>query len=279
MIPFFRTIGLFMPLAIAMTVDHITRHESNRVQVTHLKLPLPNLPPAFDGYTIAHISDMHIGHQAWVDIPRMQLYGNHAMAVKPDLIAITGDFADLDINPQTQRTLVEMLRPICAPDGVFGVTGNHDFDDDVDLVRRAVQRGGVTLLDNCHQVIQRGEQKLVIAGVDSARSGNPDLRAALEGVPKDACVILLAHEPDYADMVRWEHRVKLQLSGHTHGGQLILPFFGPPYLPSWGEKYIRGLYQLDGLKLYVNSGLGMRYPPLRRKAIAEITHITLQCAT
>lgn len=278
MISLFRTISWFLPLAMAMIVDRILRHGPNQVRVTHLTLPIKGLPPAFDGFTIGQISDMHIGKYAWIDIPRMRLYSDLLMGLKPDLIANTGDFADMDISPQTQRKLIQMLKPMTAPEGVFGVLGNHDYVDDADKVRCIVHQSNICLLENRHVVIRRGNQEIYIAGVSSAYDNSLDLQAALEGIPKDACIILLAHEPDFADMVRWDRRVKLQLSGHTHGGQLILPLIGAPYLPSWGEKYVRGLYTVDELNVYVNSGLGMHYPPLRNIATAEITHITLVCA-
>jgi uncharacterized protein len=103
-----------------------------------------------------------------------------------------------------------------------------------------------------------------------------DLVTALDGIPDDAATVLLAHEPDYADTVAIDQRVSLQLSGHSHGGQVRLPFYGALALPWLGEHYDMGLYDIDGLKLYVNRGVGMIAPYVRFNCRPEITEITLR---
>jgi predicted MPP superfamily phosphohydrolase len=142
-------------------------------------------------------------------------------------------------------------------------------------VSSAVELAGFTLLPNRHIVLSRGGANLYLAGVDDIWAQRQNLSAALEGIPPDSAVILLAHEPDYADEVAASGQVGLQLSGHTHGGQVRIPGWGAPVLPWLGQKYDAGLFQVGGMALYVNRGLGMAVPYVRFNCRPEITHITL----
>ncbi len=249
--------------------------EPRRVEVVRQEFYLKSLPPAFDGYTLTQISDLHLTrylgpeHHQWI--------AQQVNDLAADCIVITGDFLD-----RRDRSRVEMIPPalqdLSAPDGIFAVPGNHDYRFSIQKVTEAVRSVGVRMLMNEHVELKRGGQVLYLAGVDDISKYRQDLRAALDGIPDDGCVILLAHEPDYADRVSEDRRVALQLSGHTHGGQVRVPFLGavPSKLPPLARRYVIGRYQVGDLQLYVNRGLGLASLPVRFNCRPEITHITLR---
>lgn len=144
------------------------------------------------------------------------------------------------------------------------------------LVTQSVERAGVTVLHNRNIALRRGGQTLYLAGVDDVLESRHDLSAALRAIPTSAPTILLAHEPDYADIAARDPRILLQLSGHSHGGQVCLPGYGGLVFPLWGRKYTRGLYAVNQMTLYTNRGLGMVSLPLRFACRPEITLLTLQ---
>jgi len=174
--------------------------------------------------------------------------------------------------------LAEELARLSAPDGVYAILGNHDWWTDAKVVVGALRQAGVTTLQNEHVAIRRGLSRLYLAGVDDVMEARADLRAALQGVPEDAGVVLLAHEPDYADLAARDARVFLQLSGHVHGGQVRLPGMAPFARPPWGEKYPDGWYRVKKLQLYVNRGLGVSFPPVRLFCRPEVTLAILKAA-
>lgn len=247
--------------------------EPKRVNVKRLTIPLRRLPPLFDGFSIAHITDLHFG--GWMNGERMTALAARINALKPDVVAITGDFASR-INTTIARQLTDSLRELDAREGAYAVLGNHDHWTDVQAVSDAIREAGIQLMLNQSAMIERDGQHLVLAGVDDIWENRQDLDAALNGVSTDSCIILLAHEPDYADEVVQDGRVDLQLSGHSHGGQIRLPFIGALVLPVLAKNYNLGLYTIQDLKLYVNPGLGMLDPPVRFLCPSEITHITLR---
>jgi predicted MPP superfamily phosphohydrolase len=242
------------------------------VEVTRITIPLRHLPPQFDGYTLVHLSDMHLG--GWMTPKRLCAMCEYASELEPDVMAVTGDFVEgFWGNPLPDLT--RGLSALRAREHVVGVLGNHDHRHGAGQVSSAVELAGFTLLPNRHIVLSRGGANLYLAGVDDIWAQRQNLSAALEGIPPDSAVILLAHEPDYADEVAASGQVGLQLSGHTHGGQVRIPGWGAPVLPWLGQKYDAGLFQVGGMALYVNRGLGMAVPYVRFNCRPEITHITL----
>jgi predicted MPP superfamily phosphohydrolase len=143
------------------------------------------------------------------------------------------------------------------------------------VVAQAIQDGGARLLLNGHIALTREDATLYLAGVDDIWERQHDLSAALSGIPTNAPVVLLAHEPDYADEVTLTGKVGLQLSGHSHGGQVRLPLVGALELPWLGEKYDMGLYDVGGMALYVTRGVGMIAPHVRFNCRPEIAQIEL----
>jgi predicted MPP superfamily phosphohydrolase len=169
--------------------------------------------------------------------------------------------------------IVEAFSRLQAPAGVFAILGNHDHWTDAEQVCEAAREAGVTVLRNQGMALQEGA--LWLAGVDDVWEEKHDLEAALGGAPDESAVILLAHEPDYADEVAADGRVALQLSGHSHGGQVRFPYFGATVLPYLGRKYPFGLRQVGSMWLYTNRGVGVVSPPVRFNCRPEITLLTL----
>lgn len=246
--------------------------EPRWLRVERRALRLPRLPSAFDGFTLAQISDLHFGRA--VDPDYLIAACEQTTALRPDAIAVTGDFVSHLDNGEADLVATAVSR-LQAPAGVFAVLGNHDWWNSAAVVRKAVERGGAQILTNTSVPLQRGAEQLHIAGVDDIWENHHDLGAALSAVPADGAVVLLAHEPDYADTVAAVGRVDLMLSGHSHGGQVRLPLRGAPILPWLGQRYPAGWYQIDGLQLYTNRGLGTSELAVRFNCPPEITLFTL----
>jgi len=260
-------------MAAAALGLYATLIEPRWLRVTRLRLAVPGLPAAFEGYRLAFIADVHLG----VAINDRRLPGlvDTVNAQHPDLIAIGGDV----LTVQAGRP-IEVSRPLAAlraPDGVWGCLGNHDYFVGPRLARAALERAQVQVLANAHHVVRRGGAALVIAGVDDILHGRPDLAAALAEAP-DAPVILLAHEPDYARVAAAEPRITLMLAGHTHGGQVRLPGIGALLLPKLGHMYPSGMYQVGSMALYVTSGISTGRFVIRFNCRPEIAIITLERA-
>lgn len=197
-----------------------------------------------------------------------------ANALRPDLVALTGDFLTRD--PHAIGELALVLAHLHAPLGVYAVLGNHDLTSAEAALRRGLQRAGITLLVNEGVLVQKGGAHLFVAGLDECGRGAPDLDRAMQNrAAETAVTILLVHQPDYADVTAQDGRTALQLSGHTHGGQVRLPFWGPIILPTYGKKYHSGLYQVGKMWVYTNRGLGVNGMPVRLNCPPEVTLLTL----
>jgi predicted MPP superfamily phosphohydrolase len=267
-------LGLGLAAIGGTTFTYLTKIEPEAVEITKVTIPLPNLPEAFDGYSVVQISDWHLGE--WMTLDRMLDIARQVNDLKPDVILMTGDFISKNQYHLHQK-LTRAMSAFHARDGIFAVLGNHDYWVRNNAVARAIQAAGnCRLLLNSNAVICRDGTALHIAGIDDVWEGRHDLDAALQGIPAGSAVILLAHEPDKAEAAAATGRVGLQLSGHTHGGQIRLPFKGALVLPDLGEKYDMGLFNINGMGLYVNRGIGMVAPYVRFNCRPEITHFTLR---
>jgi predicted MPP superfamily phosphohydrolase len=192
-----------------------------------------------------------------------------------DLVAITGDF--VTYHPAIySNDLISSLSKLHAPDGVVAVLGNHDHWTDANEIRRVIERAHIRELKNEVISVVKGEEKLHICGVDDFMEGLARLDHVLEKLPGDGAAILLAHEPDFADISALSKRFDLQISGHSHGGQIVLPWIGAPFLPGYARKYTSGLHQVDGMLQYTNRGLGTSEIQIRFNCPPEITVFTLE---
>lgn len=264
------------PLGTAL-IDWSKRIAPARVEewaeINQVNLVLPHLPPEFHGYRLIQISDFHIG--TWMS--RKELVQAIAMVnrLRPDLVAITGDFVTDD--PQDYLDdLASSLRLLSSRDGVYAVLGNHDHWSDPVVVRRALHLGGVIELCNTFRTLQRGPACLHIAGIDCSMEGLDRLDKVLARLPSEGSAVLLAHEPDFADRSAPSRRFDLQISGHSHGGQINFPLIGPLFLPRCARKYPSGFYRVGDMFLYTNRGLGTAKFQVRFNCPPEITVFILE---
>jgi len=243
------------------------------LQVTTVPLTLPHLDPEFEGYRIAQLSDLHVVEE----MP--QRYLDRVMRLtnqqQPDLIAITGDLVT-NLPQRYAQRIEAALSQLKAP--TVAVLGNHDHWSNPWIVRLILLGSQVTDLSNSVYTVQRGQAQLHIAGVDDLWAGAADLDQVLLQLPRQGAAILLAHEPDFADVAVATHRFDLELSGHAHGGQIAIPFVGAPVLPPYGKRYPIGQYQIEDLIQYTNRGIGMVSPRVRLNSRPEITVFQLSAA-
>ena len=245
-------------------------------EIKQIIVKLTNLPEAFKGVKIALISDFHADELITPkEIAKVVRLIN---SLKPNLVAITGDYVTQDSS--YALPVAESLSRIDAPLGCFAVLGNHDYWGNVNEIVNAFDLYSLPLLRNQSQPITQNGSQIWIAGVDDILEEQHDLERTLAGVPPDETTILLAHEPDYADIVATTSAVDLQLSGHSHGGQVRIPFYGAPILPPLGKKYPWGLTQIGQMQVYTNRGIGVSsagrlLPPIRVNCRPEITLLTL----
>ena len=249
-------------------LNYATRIEPGRIEISQVSLQLPRLHPVFHGYRIVQISDIHMNR--WMNRARLTSLAEMVNRLSPNLIVITGDFISHEAE-QFMGDLVSALKTLSAPDGVLGVLGNHDHWSDAELIRQALNHAGVRELRNQAHTLQRDKVQLHIGGIDSAYDGYDRLDQVLEQINGNGAAILLAHEPDYADHSTVSERFDLQVSGHSHGGQVVLPWIGAPFLPQYARKYPRGLYQVGKMQLYTNRGLGTTGFRIRINCRPEIT--------
>ncbi len=245
-------------------------------EVKTIQLALPGLPPAFDGFRIVHLTDLHASRLLpanWIEAVVAQ-----ANALKPDLTLITGDL--VDGTPEARAKDVLALQDLRARHGVMAIPGNHEYYAEYLGWIKTFEQLGLRVLLNEHVTLHQNGQALVLAGItDSAAASvnqaTPDIAAAMAGVPPSASVILLSHRP-VAAAKHAQAGVSLQLSGHTHGGQIL----GPHLLTQWAnEGFVSGLYHVGDMQLYVSNGAGLWNGfPIRLGRPSEITHIVLRAA-
>ncbi|MCC6214264.1 MAG: metallophosphoesterase [Polyangiaceae bacterium] len=246
--------------------------ERHRVRVVERELVVPGLPAAFDGYRIVHVSDLHIG--SFHGLARGLGWIERANSLRPDLVAVTGDL--LTTGDDFVEDAAEVVGALRAPDGVVACLGNHDVHGEPELTR-ALERRGVRVLRNAHEVVRRGDASVVVAGVDELYGGKADLDGALAGRPEATCV-LLAHFPDFLEPAALRG-VDIVLSGHTHGGQIGVPFLADrAHVGSLTRQRSRGVHRRDRTQLVVSAGLGTTGPPLRLGIRPEIGVVVLRSA-
>lgn len=246
--------------------------ERHWTQTTRPQITVSGLPPAFDGLTVCQITDIH--QSVYMPPAAVRSIVDRVNSLQPDLIAITGDNSSGGV-AHVDRVWKELAR-LRAPLGVYGVMGNHEYPPGIANVRKAMAAAGIRELRNDSVPLALTwppNSRIWLAGVVDMWQDKPDLRHALRAVPPNEPVILLAHNPDFADEVR-DPRVKLIVAGHSHGGQVVLPFYGPIFVPC-ERKYARGLVQTATGQMYISRGLGVTSPPIRMNCRPELPLITL----
>ena len=247
-------------------------------RIKRTEIEVEGLPRAFDGFRIVHLSDLHCSAAA----RREHMKGIVAQAntLNADIVCITGDFVDGSV--EARREDLEPLKDLKSRLGVFGCAGNHEYYSGYRTWRPVFEELGISMLDNAHHVFVRGEARLVLGGIPdetacspqyAGDSVTPDVVRTFEGAP-EGCRILMKHRPIHLSEHE-RHGVRLQLSGHTHGGacrgmDLLVAKMG-------NEDHLRGLYREERIALYVNPGTGQWAGfPLRLGVPAEVSELILR---
>jgi len=252
--------------------------EPNLFKVETVRLKLERLPRVFSDFRLAQISDIHMG--GWMNLDRLQHVADLVIAQKPDVLLITGDFLFghrfTEGSKQGINDLIKVLSPLAASIPSFAVLGNHDYWTNPEAAREMLCLSGIMDLTNTVFTVTREGGNLHLCGVDDIRHGDVRLNDVLAQLGENSAAILLVHEPDFADTSAATGKFDLQISGHTHGGQIVIPFYGPPILPLSGRKYPSGLYKVGNMFQYTNRGVGMDRLAIRFNCPPEITIFILE---
>lgn len=269
--------------AVALYSGEIERH---LIAISRRQVPLRGLSPAFDGLRIAQLSDIHL--DAYTEPFFLRDAVNRINSLNPDVVILTGDYITYDL---LSRKLVHGAEWLCANilNGLkcpfrYAVLGNHDVQFGRSKVIEALVANNISVLDNACVPIERSGARFWLSGLDDPLEGvpNPD-KAIPESIRNLSSepIVLLCHAPDWANNLLGHpagKSVSLMFSGHTHGGQICLPVFGPLILPPLGKKYIQGWFRIDNLLFHVNRGIGAVGLPFRFNCPPEITLVTLRSA-
>lgn len=252
----------------------------NFPRIVRREIKLRRWPERLNGFTVVVLSDFH--YDPYFSVHPLEAAIGIVNGLKPDLIVLGGDFVSMPILGSSYRKAALMAEPCAAllaklnaAEGLWAVLGNHDFSTDPRHVTHALEAQGITVLANRSVAISRNGASFWLGGVNDVLSETADVGQTVRGIPEDEATVLLAHEPDYADLVR-QYPVDLQISGHSHGGQVRLPLLPPLFLPELARKYFLGLYQIGSLTLYTNAGLGTVGVPVRLNCPPEITLMTMR---
>jgi predicted MPP superfamily phosphohydrolase len=268
------TIGTFLASSIGYTYSRYI--EPNQLEIKHFDIPSALIPKSFNGLKILQFSDTHIGH--YYDLEQFTKLIHKINQQKADLVFFTGDLIDAPDQYHDAMKLVPLLSSINAPLGKFSIYGNHDHGGyGTESYKQIMDQSGFTLLMNSSTTFTVSGETIYIAGLDDYMLGRPDFEQTLGSIPKGLFTILLAHEPDVAKISQ-SYPIQLQLSGHSHGGQVKLPFYGAVVTPPFASEYTEGFYKIgqEPLTLYVNRGLGTTRVPFRFLSKPEITIFTLK---
>lgn len=250
--------------------------EPRWIERTHTRVPISGLPPALDGFRVALLTDFHASEH--MPIARVRRACRLAMAARPDLVALTGDFVSQHAGGRLADTVAALAEELEAPLGVWAVPGNHDHQAGIEQYHRLV-RGHSGLHDLTNRAVRRehGGASVRIVGIDTAHEGQPHPAAAMDDAEPADFTLLLTHNPDLAeDACRAIGGADLVVSGHTHGGQVRLPFVGAILNSAEHEDiYEAGLVRRPWAWVYVSRGLGTVRLPVRFLCRPEVAILEL----
>jgi len=269
-VPFGAYMGAYLSGLVVSAYAVLVRRRWFRI-VTR-DVTVAGLPAALDGLRVAHLSDLHIGTltpRAWG-----LRWARAANAAKPDLTVVTGDL--VTSGNAHDEAIADVLGALRAPLGVFSSMGNHDYFGEEEHLVAALRARGVSVLRNEGVAIEKGGARLWLAAIDDTWTRRDDLGLALAQRPEGLATVLLAHDPERFDQAA-DAGVELVLSGHTHGGQVAMPFLARALnFAKLRYKYTLGFYERGRSRLYVHPGLGTTGPPFRLGAAPEVTVLVLR---
>ncbi len=260
-------------IVIGTPITYSLYNEKENIELVQFPLAFKELPPAFHGYKIVQLSDIHSSHSIREDY--LNRVVQEVNQLNPDLLVLTGDYLsgkrDKKYFPEWLRALSKLYKGMKK----YAILGNHDFWTDASFVEKGLKEADIRVLRNEHSIIRQSDDFFYLAGVDDLTVRKTDIVKATQNMPLNAFTILLSHHPDFIPTAA-DYRFNLMLSGHTHGGQIHMPFIGPLIVPSrFGRKYAEGLHKVKNTYLYINRGIGVITPPIRFLCRPEITEITL----
>lgn len=254
---------------------------SKRLEIVRADLFLKGLPKKADGLKIGVMSDFHAGASG----DRENIFHSIAMVneEKPDLIVILGDYMDAEFrhnseNVEKRAHVFDALKSLVAPLGIYAVLGNHDHLIDATFVQEQLSKLPAVILNNQGVTLDNG---LAVTGVDDLREGSPDLDKAINGVSHQSSILLLSHNPDINLQLRVDDRVSLIISGHTHGGQIRIPFIDwAPWVPCSDKKYTRSglIRETENRWTFLTKGIGTTFVPVRVACPPDVGMLCLRRA-
>jgi len=253
-----------------------TEFKPEKFQLEHVEVTITNLDPIFDDYRIVNISDIHLGQ--WISPKHLEGVVNLINDQKPDAIAITGDFVSY-ILEDVAKDLESALKRLKPKEISIAVLGNHDHWMGAERIREILKKCNIIDVSNDVYTLKRGKAQLHIAGVDSVMLNKHRLDLVIEKLPEYGPAILLAHEPDFADVSSSTGRFSLQISGHSHGGQFIIPGLGTLFRGPHFIKYPHGKYKVGEMVQYTSRGLGTNIFWFRINCDPEITIFKLKSSS
>ncbi|HWG21676.1 MAG TPA: metallophosphoesterase [Terracidiphilus sp.] len=274
---------LYGGAGMALYAGEVERHW---IDVVHRDIHISGLPPAFDGMTIAQLSDIHLDEFTEPFLLRESI--DIVNRLRPDMALLTGDYVSFQVLNKKMTMdaawqCASLLGQIECP-YKYAVLGNHDLMVGGNQIAEAISTHGIPVLRNGFLPIERGGSRIWLAGLDDPVIGRPDpdraIPVAIRNIQREP-VILMCHAPDFVDDLLQHpasRSIALMLSGHTHGGQVRLPFVGALRLPPGGRKYIEGWFGFGAVQLYVNRGIGSVGVPFRFDCRPEITCFRLRAA-
>lgn len=258
--------------AIALLGSYSVFIERNIVKINHYQIHLDNLPESFDGYTIAQLTDLHLG--TLVTQSFIEGVVKKTNSLKTDLIACTGDYVQAKNTTREIDQVWPLLSKLKAKDGVYSVLGNHDHWADTERSLYWLKESGQDIRHKS-KIITRGSDKLVIGGAGDYWEDQVNIDQAFAHGTDNTCRILLSHNPDSID-TGFRTKISLALCGHTHGGQVRIPFFGAPILPVNNKRYSSGIIATNKTKLFISRGIGWAIYPIRFNCYPEIAVLHLK---
>jgi predicted MPP superfamily phosphohydrolase len=245
--------------------------ERNIVVINRYKISLPDLPESFNGFSIAHLTDIHYG--LLVSKSFVENIVDRTNRLKTDLIACTGDYVHKRNTTEEIDTVWPILSKLRAKHGVYSVLGNHDHWADTERSIYWLDRSGQNLRHKCVS-IQKRDDSIVLGGAGDLWEDSLNIDQAFSDSKESDCRILLSHNPDSVDQ-KFSSKVSLVLSGHTHGGQVRVPLYGAPVLPVKNKKYSSGIISTPKTQLFISRGIGWAIYPVRFNCFPEIAVIEL----
>jgi predicted MPP superfamily phosphohydrolase len=242
--------------------------------VNEYRLPVIGLPRNFNNFRIAHLTDLHYGFLVSSSFIRKAV--RLANESKPDLTVCTGDYVHERNGTQQIDTVWPLLAELKAKYGVFSVLGNHDHWADFERSEYWLNKTGQNIRHRSVKIV-KNDQEIWIGGAGDFYEDTPGIDTAFSKTPEDACKILLTHNPDTIDG-HYSTKINLALAGHTHGGQVNIPFIGPPIIPVHNKNYTSGYIAAPATNIFISRGIGWAILPVRFNCLPEVAILHLTAA-